>query len=95
MASSRGWILPRAAGAVLGLAVAAALLIASRPGAAGSPLPAALRVTMAPAGELEVSPPAPRPLLVANSLRPGGPMAAAGFSVRNQTGVRLGYVYRF
>jgi hypothetical protein len=44
---------------------------------------------MAPAGELEVSRPAPRPLLVANSLRPGGRRAATDFRVRNQTGVAL------
>jgi hypothetical protein len=79
----------RVTGAILGVSLAVALLVIVRPGAAGSPLPAALRVTMAPAGELEVSPAPPRPLLVAGSLRPGGRRAVAAFRVRDQTGASL------
>jgi hypothetical protein len=76
-------------GALLGLALALALIVISRPGAAGSPLPAALRVSLVPTGELEASPAPPKPLLVANALRPGGPAATAGFQLRNQTGTDL------
>ncbi|HVX32321.1 MAG TPA: hypothetical protein VHA80_04200 [Solirubrobacterales bacterium] len=81
--------LAAAAGAIVGVAFAVALLIASRPGAAGSPLPAALRVSMAPGGALEVTPAPPRPLLDGRSLRPGGRPATADFRLRNQTGSTL------
>lgn len=79
----------RLAGAALGIGLAAALLLASRPGAVGSPLPAGVRVGIVAAGELEVTPSPPRPVLVADTLRPGGPRAASGFQVRNQTGAGL------
>jgi hypothetical protein len=79
----------RMAGALVGVGLALALLFFSRPGAAGSPLPAAVRVTVAPMGELEVTPAPPRPVFVADALRPGGPSATGGFLVRNQTGANL------
>jgi hypothetical protein len=81
--------LVRLAAAVLGIGLVAALLAVSRPGAAGSPLPASVRVSMAPAGELEANPASPRPILLANSLLPGRRPVAAAFSVRNQTGDAL------
>lgn len=78
--------LARAAGALLGLTLAVMLLLVSRPGAVGAGAPAAVSVTIAPAGELEVLPPPPRPVLETRSLRPGGPVATGAFTVRNQTG---------
>jgi hypothetical protein len=79
----------RVAGALVGVGLALALLLLSRPGAVGSPLPAAVRVAVAPVGELEVTPAPPRPVFVADALRPGGPRAAGGFRVRNQTAADL------
>jgi hypothetical protein len=81
--------LVRTAGALLGLGLALLLLLASRPGAASTPAAAWLRVAVSPAGELEIEPAPPRPLLDVRGLRPGGPAAAAGFSIRNQTGQGL------
>lgn len=71
---------------MFGIGLALALLLASLPGAASSPLPASVRVGVAPAGELEVTPQPPRPVLAADSLRPDGRRAVDGFRVRNQTG---------
>jgi hypothetical protein len=79
----------RTAGAILGVGIALALLLASRPAANGSPLPATARVGIAPTGELEVTPPSPHPVLVADALRPGGKRAGAAFLLRNQTGRAL------
>ncbi len=81
--------LVRGAGAVLGVGLALALLLFSRPGAAGSPLAAEVRVEVAPVGELEVRPGPPRPVLVAAALRPGGERVGDGFLVRNQSGTDL------
>ena len=79
----------RAAGAMVGIGLALALLVLARPGAAGSPLAAGVRVAVEPSGELEIVPVPPRPALVAEGLRPGGPEATGGFAVRNQTGSAL------
>lgn len=76
----------RAAGAVLGIGLAVALILFSRPGAAGSPLPAAVDFEVAPTGELEISPPPPHPAFVAAGLRPGGQHDVGVFGIRNQTG---------
>ncbi|HEY6729747.1 MAG TPA: hypothetical protein VI039_01850 [Solirubrobacterales bacterium] len=86
--------LARAAGALLGLALAVTLLLISRPGAAGAGAPAAVSVAIAPAGELEVVPAPPQPVLEVRSLRPGGPRASGAFTVRNQTGESLGVTLR-
>lgn len=86
--------LARAAGALLGLTLAVTLLLVSRPGAAGTGAPAAVRVAIAPVGELEIVPAPPRPVLEARSLRPGGPRAGGAFSVRNQTGESLAVALR-
>jgi hypothetical protein len=86
--------LARAAGALLGIALAVTLLIASRPGAAGAGAPAAVAFAVAPVGELEVVPPPPKPVLEARSLRPGGPRARSGFTLRNQTGEDLAVALR-
>jgi hypothetical protein len=84
----------RAAGALLGLALAVTLLLVSRPGAAGAGAPAAVSFAIAPVGELEVVPPPPRPVLEARSLRPGGPRAGGAFTLRNQTGEELAVTLR-
>ena len=81
--------LVRGAGAVLGVGLALALLVFSRPGAAGSPLAAEVRFEVASVGELEVRPGPPQAVVVAADLRPGGERAADSFGVRNQTGTGL------
>lgn len=86
--------LARATGALLGLALAVTLLLVSRPGAAGAGAPAAIRFAVAPAGELEVSPPLSRPVPEARALRPGGPRAISSFQIRNQTGEDLSVALR-
>lgn len=78
--------LARAAGALLGLTLAVTLLLVSRPGAAGAGAPAAVAFAVAPAGELEVVPSPPEPVLETRSLRPGGTRAGSAFTIRNQTG---------
>jgi hypothetical protein len=85
MSSSPLKNLARVAGAVLGIGLTLALLLVSRPGVAGSPLPATVRFGVAPAGELEVTPAPPQPVFVAGALRPGGHRAAGSFRIRNQT----------
>ena len=84
----------RAAGAILGIGVALALVLVSLPAVSSSPLPATVRVSMAPVGELEVTPAPPSPVLLAGALRPGGAAAQAEFQVRNQTGSDLRVVLR-
>ncbi|HEY2056648.1 MAG TPA: hypothetical protein VGH14_22155 [Solirubrobacterales bacterium] len=86
--------LVRVAGAVLGVGLALALILLSRPGAAGSPLPAAVDFTLAPSGDLEVTAPPQRPAFVAAGLRPGGRRALGGFGMRNQTGENLAVALR-
>jgi hypothetical protein len=86
--------LARAAGALLGLTLAVTLLLVSRPGAVGAGAPAAVSVAIAPVGELEITPPPPRPVLEARALRPGGPRASGAFAVRNQTGEDLAVALR-
>ncbi|MGC1167153.1 MAG: hypothetical protein WA862_13715 [Solirubrobacterales bacterium] len=81
--------LARAAGVLLGLALAVTVVLVSLPGASGAGAPAAVSIAVAPAGELEVLPASPRPVLEARSLRPGGPRASGAFTVRNQTGESL------
>jgi hypothetical protein len=75
----------RTAGALLGLGLALAFLVTARPGANASPLPAAIRVAMAPTGELAVTPAFPRPVLSADALLPGRRPAHSSFLLRNQT----------
>jgi hypothetical protein len=86
--------LVRAAGALLGLTLAVTLLLVSRPGAVGAGAPAAIRVAIAPVGELEITPAPPRPVLEARALRPGAPRASGAFTVRNQTGESLAVTLR-
>ncbi len=86
--------LARAAGALVGLALAVTLLLVSRPGAAGAGAPATVGFAIAPVGELEVSPAPPRPVLAMRALRPGGPRAKGAFTIRNQTGEDLAVALR-
>jgi hypothetical protein len=79
----------RVAGAILGLGIALAVLLASRPGAVDSPLPTTVRVAIAPVGELEVTPTPPDPIFFADSLLPGRPPTGREFQIRNQTGSDL------
>jgi hypothetical protein len=79
----------RIAGVLLGAGVALALLIAARPAANFARLPATASFAVPVTGELEVTPASGRPFLVARALTPGGPAAAASFTVRNQTGETL------
>jgi hypothetical protein len=75
----------RAIGAVLGLGLAAAIVLVARPSASGAGLTATVRFSIPPSAELATSPPAPRPVLVADSLRPGEGEAAGSFLLHNQT----------
>jgi hypothetical protein len=84
----------RVAGALVGAGVALALLIAARPSASFARLPASASFTIPASGELAVTPPAGRPLLVARALTPGGASATASFTVRNQTGSMLELRFR-
>jgi hypothetical protein len=79
----------RAIGAAIGLGLIAALIVAARPaGGHGGVLPASLRFTAAPDGELAIEPAAPKPLLASGPLRPGS-HARGGFTLRNETGEAL------
>lgn len=79
----------RAAGAAVGVVAAVAFLVAARPAARIAPLPASVKVTLAPPGTLAVTPAPPAPLLDATRLSPGGAHAVASFAVRNQSGITL------
>jgi hypothetical protein len=72
---------------LVGVAAAAALLLASRPASGGTAVGADVSVYANQTGELAVSPPGPKPLLEAPALRPGD-SASGHFRVANQTGVR-------
>src|SRR6478752_7768409 len=76
----------RAAGVLVGAGLALIVLLAERPDAHGSPLPATISVSVAPTGELDVLPAPPRPVLAAGDLQPGGPPAVSTFQIRNQAG---------
>jgi hypothetical protein len=79
----------RVAGAVIGLGLVAAVVLAVRPaGGHGGVLPAHLRFTVAQDGAIAAAPAAPKPLLASGPLRPGS-RAAATMRLRNQTGERL------
>jgi len=75
----------RAIGALLGLGLALAIVLVARPSASGAGLTATVRFSIPLSGELATSPPAPQPVLVADSLRPGEGRTAGGFLLHNQT----------
>jgi hypothetical protein len=78
----------------LGAGVAVSLLVAARPSANFSRLPASASFTVAVSGELEVLPVAGRPFMLARALTPGAAPAKQHFSVRNQTGTTLAVGFR-
>ena len=86
--------LSRVAGVLLGAGLAVSLVIAARPAASVTTLPASVRFSIPLTGELEVTPAPPRPVLAARALTPGGRPAAASFTVRNQTGTTLAVGFR-
>jgi hypothetical protein len=86
--------IPRALGALAGIALAAGLVATARPSDEVPSLPASARFTVPLSGELAVDPAFPRPVLEAAGLRPDGPHAAASFDLRNQTGKTLGVAFR-
>jgi hypothetical protein len=86
--------LPRAAGGLLGVCLAVTTIVLALPsGGRGGVLPASLDIAVRAPGALAVTPAAPRPLLHAPAMRPGGPAAAAELEIANQTGqpLRLGF----
>jgi hypothetical protein len=94
MLSSSHINLARVAGAAVGVAIAAALLVAARPGAAVPGLPAGVSFTLAPPGTLVAKPASPASLLDARRLEPGGNRANANFRLRNQSGRTLWIGFR-
>jgi hypothetical protein len=84
----------RVAGAVIGMSAAALIVVSARPAANLDGMTAAVRFSVPLSGELAVRPAAPREVLVARSLRPGGPRPSGGFEVRNQTGDTLALGFR-
>jgi hypothetical protein len=87
-------IIPRALGALAGIALAGAFVATARPSAEVPSLPASASFTVPLSGELEVSPAFPRPVLTATGLRPGTPSSSATFSLANQTSATLGIDFR-
>ena len=81
--------LARTAGAGLGIAAAALLLLSVRPSSAVPGIGATVRFTLVPTGELEARPAPPAHLLVSRSLAPRSPAASGDFTLRNQSGSTL------
>jgi hypothetical protein len=75
----------RTIGALLGLGLALAIVLIARPSASGAGLTATARFSIPPSGELARTPPAPQPILVADSLRPGEGRTTGSFLLHNQT----------
>ena len=84
----------RVAGALIGIGLAVALVVGSRPEARVIEPSASARFTFAPSGELELLPSPPAAVLATDSLAPGVAPSVAGFEVRNQTGSRLDVGFR-
>lgn len=87
-------IIPRALGALAGIALAGAFVATARPSGDVPSLPASASFTVPLSGELAVSPAFPRPVLSADELRPGSPRSSATFSLGNQTSATLGIDFR-
>ncbi|MDX6653189.1 MAG: hypothetical protein QOJ38_1970 [Solirubrobacterales bacterium] len=79
-------LIARALGGSVGLGLAVAIVMVARPAASADGLTATVRFSIPVSGELTVTPAAPKPVLVAAGLRPGGNRAAGSFKVHNQTG---------
>jgi hypothetical protein len=79
----------RISGCVLGVLLAAAFLIGSRPAMGGQALGAEVSVTANPTGELSVTPAAPTPVLHERAIKPGEVPVSGTLELRNQTGEAL------
>jgi hypothetical protein len=77
----------RLAGCLVGVALAAALVLASRPASGGQAVGADVGFYANQTGELAISPPGPAKFIDAPELRPGQSVSG-DFSVTNQTGIR-------
>jgi hypothetical protein len=77
----------RLAGCLVGVALAAALVLASRPASGGQAVGAELGFYANQTGELAISPPGPAKFIDASELRPGKSVSG-DFSITNQTGIR-------
>jgi hypothetical protein len=77
----------RLAGCLVGVALAAALVLASRPASGGQAVGADVGFYANQTGELAISPPGPAKFIDASELRPGQSVSG-DFSVTNQTGIR-------
>ncbi len=84
----------RAAGCLVGIAAAIALLAVNRPAMGERVAGAEVIVSAGQTGELAVSPAAPEPLIRAAALHPGDESGASTVTITNQTGqvqwVRVG-----
>jgi hypothetical protein len=81
-------------GCAFGLGLTVMVVVMARPSTDVAGLPATVRVTVPPSGEVAVTPPRSKSVLVADRLRPGGARAAGRFSVQNQTGKTIGLAFR-
>jgi hypothetical protein len=70
------------------------IVLGARPSANASGSTAGVSFTVPLSGEVRVTPPAPRPVLVAGRLKASGPRASGRFEVQNQTGRTLGLRFR-
>src|SRR5947199_10492445 len=75
----------RLAGCLVGVLLAAWLVLASRPATGGKAVGAAVSVYSNDTGELAIDPPGPANFIDAGSLRPGD-SGSGSFRVTNQTG---------
>ena len=77
----------RLAGCLVGVALAAALVLASRPASGGQAVGADVGFYANQTGELAISPPGPAKFIDASALRPGQSVSG-DFNITNQTGIR-------
>lgn len=94
MRTTRGHGVARAAGGILGMALAAVVVLAARPAGDTAGLTATARFSVPPSAELAVTPGSPSQVLVADGLRPGGKRASASFEVHNQTAAAMRLTFR-
>lgn len=87
MTAVKGMRWARLAGCLVGVACAAALVLASRPASGGAAVGADIGFYANQTGELAVSPPGPAKFIDSAALRPGQSVSG-DFSVTNQTGIR-------
>src|SRR5262245_16450838 len=88
MSSTKGARVARVAGCLLGIGLAGAVLVASKPAQGGTAVGAELTMHAELSGELRVSPASPTNFLHARSLRPGESTTGT-FQLTNLTGSTL------